>query len=503
MRGLPGNPDVHALLSTDWFTNGPFESSNDRGRYALAYSFLEDHSFQFSLPLAQFAAPDVARRVDGQYVSLFAPGVSFLIMPGYLVGKWLGAAQLGVFTTVGFVALANALLIYAITKRFGAHSIAAGLGALAFLFATPAFTYGTSLSQHHFSVLGLLLSLYALARWKNWWSLSLVWFLCALSIVIDNPNLFLMFPVGIYALGRIILLKKSESGLQLDIRPLYVFTFLTMMIPLIFFAWFNLKSNGDPLLISGGLQRILSPKEAAEIKADANVSSAVVSGGAQDLEEKGRRKEVNLLGFFTTRYLWTDFHVHFISHDRGILWFTPVVLLGVFGFFFLFRTHSGITGAIIASIGANVLLYSMWDDPWGGWAFGSRYLIPTYALLCIGLSMALSHWRKNIIFLAAFLVLFTYSVRVNTLGALGTSVIPPRAEVLALEKATGLVEKYDFERSRDYLYKQGSKSFIYNIFVRKYMTAPQYYNIVSSLIVAMGWALLLALWFISRKEKSV
>lgn len=505
MRGLPGTPDAHALLSPEWHTNGPFESSNDRGRYALAYSLLEDHSFEFSAPVAQFAAPDVARREDGKYVSLFAPGVSFLIMPGYQVGKWLGASQMGVFATVGIVALMNTLLIYMIAKRLGAHPLAGGLGALAFLFATPAFAYGTSLSQHHFSVLGLLLSLYLLVRWNKWWSLSLIWFLCALSVVIDNPNLFLMFPIGIYALGRIVLLKRGEEGgVQITVRSLYALTFLTMIIPLTFFAWFNLKSNGDPLLISGGLQRILSPKDAPEIKADVQVSSAVVSGGEQDLEEKGRRKsEVSIVGFFTTRRLWTDFHVHFLSHDRGILWFTPVVLLGIFGLFFLFRSRGSIAVVIMASAGANILIYSMWDDPWGGWSFGSRYLIPTYALLCIGLGMALAHWRKNIVFLAVFLVLFTYSVRVNALGALGTSVIPPRSEVLALEKMTGLIEKYDFERSRDYLYKQGSKSFVYNVLARNYMTAPQYYNIVSSLIVIVGWALLMALWFINRKEKRV
>jgi hypothetical protein len=501
VRGLPGNPDAHALLSSEWH-NGPFESSNDRGRYALAYSLLEDHEFQFSPPIAQFAAPDVARREDGQYVSLFAPGVSFLIMPGYLIGKWLGAAQMGVFATVGIIALMNTLLIYIIAKRLGAHPLAAGLGALSFLFATPAFTYGVSLSQHHFSVFGLLLSLYLLVRWNNWWSLSLIWFLCALSVVIDNPNLFLMFPIGAYALGRIIFLKRSEGGLQVNIRPLYILTFLTMIIPLTFFAWFNQNSNGSPSRISGSLQRILSPKDAPEVKTDMQVSSAVVSGGDHDLEEAGRRKsEVSILGFFTTRRLWTDFYVHFISPDRGILWFTPVVILGILGFIFLFRVHGSIAAVIVASTGANILIYSMWDDPWGGWSFGSRYLIPTYALLCIGLGIALAHWRKNIIFLVVFLALFTYSVRVNALGALGTSVIPPRSEVLALEKMTGLIEKYDFERSRDYLYEHGSKSFVYNIFARKSMTAPQYYTFVSSLIIIMGGILLLALWFVSRKEK--
>lgn len=502
VRGLPGNPDVDTLMSSSWQGSGPFESSNERGRFALTYSFFENHSLQFSRQIAQFATPDLAVTEKGEYVSLFAPGTSFLIMPGYLIGKFLGVSQVGAFAIVGIFSLINTLLIYAIAKRLGAHSLAAGLGALTFLFATPAFTYAVSLSQHHFSVFGLLLSLYLLMRWNNWWSLSLVWFLCALSVVIDNPNLFFMFPIGVYALGRIVLLKKNEEGgLQFSIRSVYILTFLTMIIPLAFFAWFNQNSNGNAFQLAGTLQRVLSiNQEQTDVQVDIEKLSVSIPS-SENTEKVENNKEKTAVGFFQTRNMWNGFYVHFVSADRGILWFTPVVLLGIFGFIFLLQSHRGITAVIIASIGANILLYSMWGDPWGGWAFGSRYLIPTYALLSIGLSIALTHLKKNLIFLVIFFLLFGYSVRVNTLGALGTSTIPPQVEILALEKLTGRVQKYDFERSRDYLYKQGSKSFIYNVFAKNYVTAPQYYNLVSSLIVIMGGILLLAFWFVSRKEK--
>jgi hypothetical protein len=501
VRGLPGNPDVDTLTSSEWQGSGPFESSNERGRFALTYSFIENHSLQFSRQIAQFATPDLAITGKGEYVSLFAPGTSFLIMPGYLAGKFLGASQVGAFVVVVIFALMNTLLIYVIAKRLGAYPLAAALGALAFLFATPAFTYAVSLSQHHFSVFALLLSLYLLIRWNNWWSLSLVWFLCALSIVIDNPNVFLMFPVGVYALGRILLLKRSGEGLQFSIRLVYILTFLMMIIPLAFFAWFNQNSNGNAFQLAGTLKRVLSVDQTqTEVQTDVEKLSVNIHIKSS-IEKVENNKEKTAVGFFQTRNLWNGFYVHFISADRGIVWFTPIVLLGIFGFIFLFQVHRSITAVIVASIGVNILLYSMWGDPWGGWAFGSRYLIPTYALLSIGLGIALTQWRKNIIFLVIFLVLFIYSVRINTLGALGTSTIPPQVEVLALEKLTGKVQKYDFERSRDYLYEQGSKSFVYNVFIQKYMTAPQYYTIVSSLIVIMGSGMLLTLWFISRKEK--
>ncbi len=501
LRGLPGNPTADDLNSLQWTRTGPFESSNDRGRFALTYSLLEDHSLQFSRDIATFATPDLAITKDEKYVSLFAPGTSFLIIPGYLFGKILGASQVGAFAIVSIFALMNTLLIYAIAKRLGAYPFAAALGALTFLFATPAFTYAVSLSQHHFSVFVLLLNLYLLIRWKNWWSLSLIWFLCALSIVIDNPNVFFLFPIGIYALGHIVQLKKKEGDLQFSIRPVYILTLSAIIIPLAFFAWFNQVSNGSSLQLSGTLKRVLSVSQnQTETSTDVEKLSVNIPTG-ENIESIESNKEKTSVGFFQTRNLWNGFYVHFISADRGIVWFTPIVLMGIFGLVFLFRSHESITAVIIASMGANVLLYSMWGDPWGGWAFGSRYLIPTYALLCVGLAISLTHWRKNIIFLTIFIALFIYSVRINALGALGTSTIPPQVEVLALEKITGQIQKYNFERSRDYLYEQGSKSFVYQTIARKSMTAPQYYALVSSLIIATGVILLLALWFVSSKKK--
>src|SRR5438105_4429802 len=86
LRGLPGNPTPAELNTKVWKDNGPFELSNERGRFALLYSVIEDHKLNFSVDLAKFAVPDLAY-TNGKYVSLFAPGVSFIDIPGYLLGK--------------------------------------------------------------------------------------------------------------------------------------------------------------------------------------------------------------------------------------------------------------------------------------------------------------------------------------------------------------------------------------------------------------------------------
>ncbi len=493
VRGLPGNPQIEELLLPRWQTAGPFESSNDRGRFALTYSFLEDHSFAFKTTVARFATPDLAATEDGDHVSLFAPGVSFLVMPGYIVGKHFGGAQVGTFAIVSMFALLNGLLLYALAKRLGAHPVAASLAALTFLFATPAFTYAVSLSQHHFSVFVLLLSLYLLVRFHTWWSLSLVWFLCALSVVIDNPNVFFMFPVGMYALTRVISVNRMKEFLNIEIRPLYVLTFVTMAIPMFFLGWFNLHSNGSPYQLSGTLDRVLSVgTESQHDPLNIEIVSAQL-GVAEDIKEGDANKEKKAVGFFETRNMLNGFDVHFVSPDRGMTTYAPIVLIGILGLFFLLRTEKSIAVVLIACIGANILLYSMWGDPWGGWAFGSRYLIPTYALLCLGLSLVLTRFGRNPFFVLIFAFLFVYSVGVNTLGALGTSAIPPRSEVLALEQVTGKVQKYDYERSYDYLNTVGSKSFVYQTWFSDRMSALSYYKLVSTLIVVSGLVLLTSL----------
>ena len=84
IRGIPGNPVSSVVNDLKWTDDGPFELSPERGRFALMLSLIENKSFDFSLPIAQFTTPDLGYK-NGKYVSLFAPAVSFIIMPGTLM----------------------------------------------------------------------------------------------------------------------------------------------------------------------------------------------------------------------------------------------------------------------------------------------------------------------------------------------------------------------------------------------------------------------------------
>jgi hypothetical protein len=490
VRGLPGNISESDFESTSWTVDGPFELSVERGRFALIYSMIENKSFEFSVPVARFAVPDLGLK-NGKYVSLFAPGVSFLVAPGYIVGKMLGASQVGTFLMISLFALFNFVLVKSIAQRLGANTLASTLGAIAFLFATPAFAYSTTLYQHHVSTLLVLGCIYVLVRWNNLISLSLIWFLCAASIPIDYPNLFFLFPLGVLALGRFIKLKLENGKLEINIKFKGFLTLLAMLLPLTFFAWFNNQSYGSPWQFSGTVAQV------KDLSTVGHESERVVDP-VTDIALKHDR---SALHFFRTRGLLNGFHILLASPDRGLVTFAPVMLLGVLGAIFLYKRNTTLTATLVAVIGFNILLYAMWGDVWGGWAFGSRYLVPTYAILGIWIAIALSHWRKNLILLATFVCLFTYSLAVNTLGALTSSRNPPRVEVLALEAISGQEQKYTWERNLQFLQITGSKSFVYQVFAKNYLTAVQYYYLITGSVLIVAATGIGALYFSKHEAK--
>lgn len=470
VRGIAGNPTSDALNDMMWKDEGPLELSPDRGRFALMYSLLEDRSFHFSIPVAKFAAPDVAFS-NGNFVSLFAPTVSYIIMPGYLLGKAIGLSQVGSFAIIAIFAFCNFLLIHAIARRLGASRAAAILGGLLFVFASPGFAYAVTLYQHHISTFLILSSIYILLTKKNVWWYSIIWFFCALSISVDNPNVFLMAPIGLFALGRVISIRERIQSLELSIRWAGLFTMVVMVLPIMFFLYFNKMSYGNAFQLAG---TVASGDHVSKLGVtDLPTQLRDERPPVGELPAQARKKSA--VGFFKPRQIPHGMYEHLLSWDRGMIFYTPVLLLGILGAYLMTRKNGAIMGLLTAVIGVNLLLYSMWGDPYGGWAFGSRYMIPSYALLAIFLAYALSVWRRKILFLALVLIAAVYSVGVNTIGALTSNRNPPQVEILAMEAISGREEKYTVARNMQMLDSNRSKSFVFSLpAVRSQLTAWEY-----------------------------
>jgi len=496
IRGNPGSPTVADLDTPAWKENGPFELSPERGRYALTYSIVEDKSLFFSIPLARFVTPDLGYK-DGKYVSLFAPAVSYMAIPGYVLGRFFGVAQFGSFMTSALFALGNVYLIYLISKRLGASKIASLIAGFTFLFATPGFTYAVSLYQHHISTFIILMSAYLAINFTSWISLALIWLLAMTSLSVDYPNLVIMLPIAFFCLHQLIEIKTGET-LSIQLHFGKWLSVVGAIVPLVFFFWFNQASYGNPLQFSGTVQSVSQIDEFGQPAIDLSQAG----DNAQAVINSEKQENKTALGFFQTRSMLNGLHILIFSKDRGLLVFTPVLLVAILGMVDLSKRKPSQTVLLISIITANILLYGMWGDPWGGWAFGARYLIPSYAILAIFIAIALSKWKKNIVVLGIYFVLTAYSTYINTAGALGSSANPPKVQVLQLEKLTGRQEKYTYERNLDMLRINTSKSFVFRAYASKYLSSWEYFNVIYSSLVVIFGLLIITLYVRHKGDKS-
>lgn len=489
LRGNMGNPQESELNNVEWREDGPFELSPERGRFGLTYSLVEHHSPFFSVPLARFITPDLGY-INDKYVSLFAPGLSYLIMPGYIVGKYFGASQVGSFAIISLFAIFNLLLLYGIARKLGVGKTASFIAPLVFLFATPAFAYGVDLYQHHVSTFLILSSLYLLFASNHWIALSLVWLLCAASIPLDYPNLILMLPLGLYALSRIVEITRTKESTTINFRFWRILTFISMSLPIAFFLWFNQTSYANPLQFSGTIGSVANigqdgrPAQLPEYNLD--IAKDYVRPADQ---------EKSAVRFFNPRSMVEGLQVLLLSRDRGVITFTPIMLLGIIGAFVLFKQRPKEVALLASVIVANLLLYSMWGDPWGGWAFGARYLIPSYALLSIFVASWLSRYQRNLPLLLLFLLLMGYSVYVSTAGALSSSTNPPQVQVLSLEQLSGRPELYSWDRNIEFLQNGHSKSFAYNTFFKDYLSPLQYFELIAYSLIGIIAVATIVLYF--------
>lgn len=490
IRGMHGNPRDYDLLHDEWKDRGPFELSPERGRYALTYSLLENKSYAFSPYLAVFTSPDVAYW-EGKYLSLFPPGLSYIVMPGYILGRMYGFAQIGTFAIIPLFACINGFLIYRLSRRFGAHPAASLIASLIFLFATPAYAYATTLYQHHVTTFLLLMAILLLTWSRHWFVLLIIWFISALAIVVDSPNIIFFLPVLIYAFSSLFGVIRNHYEHEVTFRLPAFLTILSFAIPITFLMYFNMQSYGNPFQLGGGVPR------STDVRLLTNENGTVYAE-SHTVEDASAGKEP--VRFFKTRNAPNGIYELFFAMDRGVIYFTPVILLGILGLSPAMRRSSYTSSLLLASLASIVVLYSLWGDPYGGWAFGSRYLIPAYALFAPYLAVALTRYRREWLLVIMFIIFAAYSVAINTAGALTTNTNPPLSEILGMQMKYGSAPPVGYLKNFDEIRNGYSKSFAYNTYFRPHMNLQSYALTLFGSV--LGLIVISTLWLIgSRRHK--
>jgi len=491
IRGVVGNPPVSQFKNKLDQASKPFELSPERGRYLLTMSLGENWSFALTKEMALAGFPDVGYLGDKYYI-YFAPGISVLALPFYLVGKYFNLAQVASYSVISIFATLNLIVIFYISRRILKSSTSISiLNSLIFAFGSTSWSYGITLYQHHVTTFFILSAFYASWKYKNvsknnWIYSSYIWLMYGASIFLDYPNLILMLPIALYHFFSAFKIDKLKANISLRLNASYLLTGVFFIALVLLHGYFNFVNFGSPTRLSGSLS-----------------SMTQISNGTKDLKNPTSQKlkkveeSKSLANFFQEVQFPRGFAILTASRDRGLMLYSPIFILGIIGMLFALKRNNVEIYFLIGLVGVNVFLYSSWGDPWGGWAYGPRYLIPSMAILSLFIGLFLSRMKKVAWSISTGIItfiLFAYSSAVALLGALTTNAVPPKIE------ADFLKMNYNFMHNLIFFKNGQSGSFMFNTYFSKYVTLPQYFGLIwGSLLLVVFVLLFIAPWF---EEKS-
>jgi hypothetical protein len=472
LRGVKGNPQPQDFKNQLDQNGQPFELSPERGRFVHILALAESHTFALTRQLANIAYPDVGYHGD-KFFSFFAPGIPYMAYPLYLIGAHYHLGQVASFAFVSLMSILALLFLFKIAREILKLPVWASLLAVViFAFGSTAWSYAVTLYQHHVTAFFLLSAFYAVWKYKHqargsWLWAVWAWLAYGLSITIDYPNAVLLLPVMIYFLVVSFRISKDSEKIKISLRAPLLLTFAAFILVIGPLAAFNQHYLGSWHTLTGSLPALRTIVEAQQANPD-----TVVLGPGSTVPEK------DVAGFFHQENFMHGLTVLLFSGDRGLFLYAPIFLLAILGFVLKFSERLDLeSGFLLGVVLTNLFLYSSWGDPWGGWAYGPRYLIPGMAILSLFVVYALAKakWKWSVR-IAAF-VLFAYSCAVALLGALTTNAIPPKVEAVPLHTPDNFLRNWLFFRDGR------SDSFLYNYFFGHVINLRDYALVIYALLL--------------------
>lgn len=498
LRGSFGNPTVKEIDTKLKEYSQPFESSHERSPYAVIISLDRDKKFDLSRDLADIGAPDVSY-YNGKFYSFFPVGLPLLLYPFYELGKMTLGAQLVTYATITLYAFISVVLVFLISKNiFRLKEQFALFAALMFGFATTSWSYALTIYQHLPTTMGLLLMFYSAWKFKDagkgsWLWSSIVWATYGTLITLDYPNAILGLPIMVYLLINSFSLSKrtNKSSTPISISLAIVYSSVLFFFIVGGLLYFNYQQFGSPTRISQSFDRYERDKYELLLK---------------KIQTRTERKDVAVITKKTdstldeTRIVQGSFTLLF-DNDKGIFFYSPVLVLAVLGFYSLLKKKNTREGLVLLFMTIiNLFIYASFGDPWGGWAYGPRYLIPSMAFLSISAGYYLNSIRSKLMYyLAAMitLVLFAYSSGVALLGALTTNIIPPKVEAIPLK-----LKYFNYVQNFEYLANGNTSNFMFNQYLRMYISLTQYFILIWSVLLSFALILIIIVPLFDKQHES-
>ncbi|TXH62182.1 MAG: hypothetical protein E6Q84_01725 [Thiothrix sp.] len=465
------NSVYHNSSFLESYETSPFESSHSSSRYALVKSLFEDNTIFLKPELAALASPDLSK-LENKYISIFTPGVSFLSLPAYALGNLVGFPQLFAFGFVTLVSVFNIYLVAKLASKMGAKKSYAIFSGLVYGFATNALAYSGTLTQHSISVaIGLLLTI-LLYKDITFYRVAIFGLLYGLGVMVDIPNAILFMPQLIYYFFTFfrVLYDRYKNPVHLAINSKIIILFSGLFIPLLIFGLYNNTATGSPFKLGQRLGRAIYPPES--VNTQQHITPSVTPVNKEKFKQFDTERQIR--GYYTLIF----------SDTRGIFYYFPVLLIGVLGIIYLWisKLNTSLHAITITTIVLNLILYATFNDPWGGWAFGPRYLLPTSAYLCVFLGIYLSKIKGKIVPLTLTLILLIPSAYVSVAGAITTTVVPP--DIYTESLVDRIPDDYQYNLN---LIKAGkSSSLPYNLWISPYLRLDQlHYLLTATMLITI------------------
>lgn len=472
LKGSFGQGLVQAQALSE--TGDVFESSTARGRYSLLLAIEEEKSLNLPQKLADFGSPDVAISKQG-FVSIFPPGIPLLLLPFYKLGSIWDLGQLATSFAMLLITVTNCVVLYFLARSIDFGKGLSLLASFVFLFASNSLAYSTMITQHQVTTL-LMLILLILAFHQSWINDLFFWFVYGLSILIDIPNVILFLPICFYlVIEKWFGVKETTKHIVVNFNYLRAILIAFSFVAFFLFGYFNFISTGAFQTFGQILPRFT---------------------GTQDVSLGSNEPVAGINSPFRLRNLPQGADILLTSPDRGVIYYFPIFLLAFWGISQLtYQIGTGKSALLIILPVTQILLYASFGDPWGGWSYGARYLIPSFAILSLFLIAAVKRHATNWLFILFFSILLTISSAVSVLGAVSTTLIPPKIEAVSL----GLDHTPKYALS--YLGNQPPRSFIYQNYFSAYLNGIQFYLMIfGSTLVLLFAVTVFSLWELHKQE---
>ncbi len=434
----------------------------ERGRYAQVVSLAESKNYDVN-EFHKFLKPDLAW-YNGRFMSTFPPGVATLSLPFYLIGRLLNHAQVFTYATSLLFSVLTAYLIYLTCKKLGTSKNAGIFAAIVFALGSVTWAYSVSFSAHPVSAFitigGAYLLIDILKGAKSVGrNLLIIGVLTGLNFVIDYPNILIFMPIAATAfLYRIIKIRNEESDWVIEQKFLSKLPLvLGFMATFSLFVIFNLNYFQKPIAFTNTFTIKFLEVEGI------NIDDIKLTNKVFENRDYGNR--------FSPAQTISGLNTLLFSKDRGLLQYSPIYILAIPGFILLFKKHRIWASVGLGAFVLNVLVYGSYDDPWGGWAFGPRYLIVTLPILAVFCAEAFEYViaRFGIFAKIGIYSLLLASSAIALLGALTTNGVPPSIEVANL----GIHSNYLY--NWEYLTKNGISSFFYSLLPKAAINPQAYF----------------------------